>query len=179
MSFTFVADLHHYFDVHCGFAAARVDSDAKLHHRSDMDQILKAATGARSMRAIAARIGMEPSTLNRQKHDLPVRTLVAICRAFDIPVVPMFVEVGYITAEEASFGVIAQALENASDAELMSETLRRMQAGKAGLVISNPIDVGGLDDDAEAAVDVSSGRRSSYGLASQRGKRKVDTEWAE
>jgi hypothetical protein len=146
---------------------------------NDMDLILKAATGARSMRAIASRIGMEPSTLNRQKNDLPVRTLVAICRAYDLPVVPMFVKVGYITAEEASSGVIAQALENASDAELMSETLRRVQAGKASRVITGPIDVSGLTDDDEENLDITSEVRSSYGRAAQRGQRKSDEPHAE
>ena len=100
------------------------------------------------MRAIAVRIGMEPSTLNRQAQgEVPVRTLVAICRAYGIAVVPMFVEVGYITADEAREGTLAAALVSASDAELMSETLRRVQAGKAAPVISEPMNVGDLTDD--------------------------------
>lgn len=139
-----------------------------------MDEILKAATGARSMRAIAQRIGMEPSTLNRQARDLPVRTLVAICRAYEIPVVPMFVKVGYITAEEASSGVIEQALADATDAELMAETLRRVQAGKASSAITDPVDVSALTDDADDNLDVTNEVRSSYGRAAQKGKRKAD-----
>lgn len=146
---------------------------------NDMDLILKAATGARSMRAIATRIGMEPSTLNRQLRDLPVRTLVAICRAYGIPVVPMFVKVGYITAEEASSGMLEQALANASDAELMAETLKRVQAGKASSAITGPIDVGALDEDADHNLDVTNEVRSSYGRAAQKGPRKADQPFAE
>jgi len=123
-----------------------------MHHdervEDDIKTLLLTATGERSMRAIAVRIGMEPSTLNRQaQKDLPVRTLVAICRAYGIAVVPMFVEVGYITADEAREGTLAAALVSASDAELMSETLRRVQAGKATPVISEPMNVGDLTDD--------------------------------
>jgi len=146
---------------------------------NEMDQILKAATGARSMRAIATRIGMEPSTLNRQARDLPVRTLVAICRAYDIPVVPMFVKVGYITAEEASSGVIEQALESASDAELMAETLKRVQAGKASRVITGPIDVSALSQDDEADFDVTSEVRTAYDRAAHKGPRKADVPYAD
>jgi hypothetical protein len=114
----------------------------------EMKTLLLTATGERSMRAIAVRLGMEPSTLNRQAQgDMPVRTLVAICRAYGIAVVPMFVEVGYITADEAREGTIAAALETASDAELMSETLRRVQAGKASRAITAPMNVGDLTDD--------------------------------
>jgi DNA-binding transcriptional regulator YhcF (GntR family) len=139
-----------------------------------MDQILKAATGARSLRAIATQIGMEPSTLNRQTKDLPVRTLVAICRAYGIPVVPMFVKVGYITAEEAASGMLEQALANATDAELMTETLRRVQAGKASPTITGPVDVSALTHDADDNLDVTNEVRSSYGRAAQRGPRKAD-----
>jgi hypothetical protein len=114
----------------------------------DLKTLLLTATGERSTRAIALRIGMEPSTLNRQlRADLPVRTLVTICRAYGIAVVPMFVEVGYITAEEAREGTLAAALEQASDAELMHETLKRVQAGKASATITDPVDVGRLTDD--------------------------------
>ena len=114
----------------------------------EMKTLLLTATGERSMRAIAVRIGMEPSTLNRQAQgEVPVRTLVAICRAYGIAVVPMFVEVGYITADEAREGTLAVALETASDAELMTETLRRVQAGKASKAITAPMNVGDLTDD--------------------------------
>ena len=114
----------------------------------EMKTLLLTATGERSMRAIAVRIGMEPSTLNRQAQgEVPVRTLVAICRAYGIAVVPMFVEVGYITADEAREGTLAVALETATDAELMTETLRRVQAGKASKTITAPMNVGDLTDD--------------------------------
>jgi len=124
-----------------------------MHHDGGVEDDIKTwlltATRERSMRAIAVRIGMEPSTLNRQAQggELPVRTLVAICRAYGIAIVPMFVEAGYITDAEAREGTIAAALETATDAELMTETLRRVQAGKAGAVITDPIDVGALSDD--------------------------------
>lgn len=131
-----------------------------MHHcggvDDDLNEIMKAATGERSVRAIALRVGMEPSTLTRQlRADLPVQTAVAIARAYGVPVVPLFVEVGYITGDEAREGVLAMALEQASDAELMTETLRRVQAGKASRVITAPIDVSGLSDDELRSMDVS------------------------
>ena len=123
-----------------------------MHQADDVEDDIKNwllnATRERSMRAIAVRIGMEPSTLNRQaQSELPVRTLVAICRAYGLAIVQMFVEAGYITADEAREGTVAAVLESATDAELMTETLRRVQAGKAGAVITDPIDVGALSDD--------------------------------
>lgn len=144
-----------------------------------MQDVLVAATGARSMRAIARAIGMEPSTLTRQTKNLPVQTVVAICRAYGLPVVPMFVKVGYITVEEAASGMLEQALANATDTELMAETLRRVQAGKASKIITGPIDVSAVAETADEGFDVTSEFRSAYGKAAHRGPRKADQPHAD
>lgn len=101
------------------------------------------------MRAIAQRIGMEPSTLNRQaRSEIPVQTLMTICRAYKLPLLDMFVAVGYVTPEEAEQALIENGLAQASDAQLMHETLRRVHVGEAGKFITRPLrplrPVGGL-----------------------------------
>ncbi|MFF7293153.1 hypothetical protein ACFY9N_11545 [Microbacterium sp. NPDC008134] len=92
------------------------------------------ATGSRSVRAIALRAGLEPSTLNRQltgSTNLPVETVVSICRAFDLDLADAFVAAGYITDEEANRLGARVALSAFDDLELAREIVVRIENATA------------------------------------------------
>jgi hypothetical protein len=100
------------------------------------------ASGARSIRAVARAIDMDQSTLRRQltgTNALPVETVVAICRAFRIPLADAFVAAGYITEEEAKTIGSDRSLAAATDRELTAEMVRRLNRGEAGPDITDPI----------------------------------------
>lgn len=94
------------------------------------DHIL-AATREPSVRAVARRTGIEPSTLSRQlKGAAPVSTVVAICRAYRLPFLDTFAAAGFITASEASaaFTEVPEAtLRAVPQIRLASELLRRAE----------------------------------------------------
>ncbi|ARC56036.1 hypothetical protein AS850_02975 [Frondihabitans sp. 762G35] len=141
-------------------------------------RLLLGRTGQHSVRSLALAVGMEPSTLARQmRTGLPAETLIDICRHFGIEIVPMMVEGGYLTPEEAHNGDIRRALREATDHQLMLETLRRVQAGSASSEITDPIDVGGSDEDYDVSPEAL--KKSDLGLASKRGTRKVDAPHAD
>lgn len=100
----------------------------------DAEIVVLAATGAPSLRAIALRIGMFPSTLARQlRGAVPVSTTAAIARAYQLDVVDLFVQVGYLTADEArSRPLPGGGLSWVSDEQLAEEVLRRMADSSEG-----------------------------------------------
>lgn len=59
----------------------------------------------------------------------------------------MYFEVGCATAGEPREGTLVAVPRQASDAELMHEPLKRVQAGKASPTTTNPVDVGRLTND--------------------------------
>lgn len=95
---------------------------------SDAEAIIRAATGAPSLRAIALRIGMLPPTLGRQlRGTVPVATTAAIARAYQLDVIDLFVQIGYLTVEEARSRPLPDGgLDWVSDEQLAEEVLRRM-----------------------------------------------------
>lgn len=116
-----------------------------------MDNRLKAyldrATGGKSLRSIAAEVGMEQSTLSRQlSGEVKVQTVVEICRAFKLPMVEAFVAAGFITQDEAGSMEVESALRAATDRQLIMELLRRVDAKEAGPEITEPLDESVLDD---------------------------------
>lgn len=116
-----------------------------------MNNSLKAyldrATGGKSLRSIAAEVGMEQSTLSRQlSGEVKVQTVVEICRAFKLPMVEAFVAAGFITQDEAGSMEVESALRAATDRQLIMELLRRVDAKEAGPEITEPVDESVLDD---------------------------------
>lgn len=107
-----------------------------------MTDYFLARTGEKSARAIAARTGIDPSVMNRQlngSNELKVQTVVAIARAYSLSIGELFAEVGFITPLEASLLGIQQALEAATEEQLLSEMLRRVAQGKASSVLTGPV----------------------------------------
>jgi transcriptional regulator with XRE-family HTH domain len=108
-----------------------------------------AKTGERSVRAIAEKAGLDQSTLNRQlngTNGLRVETVVAICRAYDLDILDVFVAVGFITEEESREFASHASLSDISDLELSKEMLRRVAAGSATTAITEPAPEALIDD---------------------------------
>lgn len=83
-------------------------------------------TGEPSVRSLALETGIEPSTLARQlgSGDAKVQTVVAICRHFNLQMLPAFVAAGYITEDEAQT-ITSFNIHSLTDRELAEEILRR------------------------------------------------------
>lgn len=108
---------------------------------------LKRITGEKSVRAIALRIGVAPTTIGRQiESELRPELLVRICREYGIPVLPELVAIGFITESEAKFMTGANALVTATDEQLAKEILRRVQDSSATSTLTEPMDVDSLSD---------------------------------
>lgn len=98
----------------------------------DFASYLLEKTGAPSLRAVAFRSGIEPSTLNRQlKAEPKAGTVVAICRAYGLSVNEAFTAAGFITEDEAVVMGVDAALRQATGAELARELLRRASEREA------------------------------------------------
>lgn len=90
---------------------------------------LHGITGERSMRAIALRTGMDPSTLSRQlASGLKPDTLAAIARAYGQSPISALIAAGFYTADEARQAGRDIALAEVSTPELLRELLRRAEA---------------------------------------------------
>lgn len=109
---------------------------------NNMTEYFKALTSEPSVRAIAARAELDPSTTDRQlsgRNELKVRTVVDIARAYGLPLGDLFVAVGFITEAEAATLGIEQALEVATEEQLLHEMLRRVADGRASEVLTEPV----------------------------------------
>lgn len=118
--------------------------DAEVPHDEVMNEELRAylhqVTGGDSLRAIAARSGLDPSTLSRQlSGEVKAPTIVAICRAYDAPVVPAFLAAGFVQPGDVEPLNARGALMSATDRELVGEILRRLQNGTAGADLTDPV----------------------------------------
>lgn len=115
----------------------------KLSHvPNDLAAYFRTLTNERSVRAIALRAGLDPSTANRQlngQSTLTIETVVAICRAYDLDFAEVFVAVGFITEAEARSFSRKFALSQIPDAELTREIVRRLDAGRASAVLTEPV----------------------------------------
>lgn len=130
----------------------------------DLTDYFTTATGERSVRAIAQRAQIDPSTLNRQlkgKTSLTVETVVAICRAFGLDFAETFVSVGFITEVEARNFSAAFSLSEYTDRELTREMVRRLDRGEATSALTEPITADEIEHALEGDVR---GRRDDYGL---------------
>ena len=108
-----------------------------------------------SLRPVALKANMEPSTLGRQLDGtLKVETVVAIARAYDAPLLHAFVAAGFISQDEANDAAALSTLTSASDRQLAEEILRRViEAEEMHPELTNPLtmhesdDVSGLPED--------------------------------
>ncbi|WP_182359408.1 hypothetical protein [Tomitella gaofuii] len=86
------------------------------------------ATQGDSGRALAAKAGVEQSALRRRRKNGTVTPgdIIAIARAYQLPVVDALVETGFITRDEALYSGARAAVADVSDVELSREFLRRL-----------------------------------------------------
>jgi transcriptional regulator with XRE-family HTH domain len=103
---------------------------AKLMHMNNFRAWLTTRTSGTG-RSIAERAGLDPSTLSRQlSKDKPsAQTIVAICRAFDLPLLEGFVAAGFITDEEADYAGQQAHLGAVPSVLLAEELSRRAKTG--------------------------------------------------
>lgn len=109
---------------------------------------MRGTVGDNTRNAVADRAGIVQSTLNRQidKGVLRPETVVAIARAYGVPILPGLVACGLITEHEAAIKArsdsILEALAKADDADLVREVLRRIEQDGAALhtMLDEPLD---------------------------------------
>lgn len=119
---------------------------------TDASEYLKQLTGEKSVRAIALRIGVAPTTIGRQiEAELRPELVVKICRQYGRPVLPELVAIGFITENEAMHTAMTSALAAATDEQLAQEILDRVRGNTASALLTEPIsteqsNVARLDD---------------------------------
>lgn len=131
--------------------------------RDNLSDYFLNATGERSVREMAAKTGIEQTTLNRQlkgSTGLRIETVVALCRTYRLDLADTFVDVGFITEEEASRLAARVMLSSIPDAELTREIVRRLEAGEAGAELTEPIST-------ESPIDMTSRRRANVAAPQQ------------
>jgi hypothetical protein len=128
-----------------------------MHQAEFVNEELKAhlaqQTHKASWRSIALRSGLEPSTFTRQLDgEVKVQTVVSICRAYSLPLLPAFVAAGFITLPESEEMAGYSALLALSDRSLVEEMLRRVieaeESGESRPELTEPVR---LDDEDEFA----------------------------
>lgn len=126
------------------------------------------STGRKSVRAIAEDIGMTHTTVGSHlKAEVPnVETVLKVVRHYELALVPTFVAAGYITEEEARQFSGPFRIEDISDLELSKEMLRRVAAGTASTVITQPPTEQVIDDVLRSVEDArAQGKKSEYDVA--------------
>lgn len=108
---------------------------------------MRGVAGGDTRNAIAERAGLVQSTLNRQigRGELRPESVVAIARAYGVPILPGLVACGLITEQEAAIKArsdsILEALAKADDADLVREVLRRIEQDVAAYaMLDEPLD---------------------------------------
>jgi transcriptional regulator with XRE-family HTH domain len=136
---------------------------------NDLETYFQSATGERSTRAMAQRAGLTQSTVSRQlrgENALTVQTVVALCRAYSLNYADVFVEVGFLTEEEAKNFSGPARLADVPEQDLLVEMLRRVNEGTASRAATTPLDEGVLDDVLRSVEDArENGKQSDYGTA--------------
>jgi hypothetical protein len=91
--------------------------------------------------AVARKLGMVATTYARQvEGNMPVATVVKLCRKYSIPMLDAFVAAGFITSAEADVIGRSRGLRDATDHELALETLRRVEQGTASAALTESAD---------------------------------------
>ena len=109
---------------------------------------MRGVVGDDTRNAVAERAGVVQPTLNRQiaRGQLKPEIVVAIARAYGVPILPGLVACGLITEQDAAIKArsdsILEALAKADDADLVREVLRRIEQDGAALhtMLDEPLD---------------------------------------
>lgn len=102
---------------------------------------LKALTGERSLRAIALRAGIEPSTLTRQiSSGIRAETVIEISRHYEISPIHALVTLGFLTESELALAANKESLSAANEEELAEEILVRVRSKQAAPAPTTPFD---------------------------------------
>lgn len=104
-------------------------------------EYLNGATDGASYRTMGGKLGMIHTTLRKQLlgDDTPASTVVGLCRAYGLPLAPAFVAAGFITEEEARTFSGPLTLATVPEIEIAKEMLRRVAAGKATSISTEPL----------------------------------------
>lgn len=134
----------------------------------ELESYVLSATKERSIRAIAAAVGMTHTTLaNHLRADVPdIETVLKVARHYGLEFVPLFLAAGYITPAEAEQFRGPVRLSDLSDLELSKEMLRRVAMGSASSDITEPPAEQVIDDVLREVEDArTEGRQSRWDLA--------------
>lgn len=150
----------------------------------DLVEYFRTVTKERSVRAIAMRAGLDQSTLNRQltgTTSLTVETVVAIARAYSLDFAEAFVEVGFITEDEARKFSRRFALSGYSDQDLTREIVRRLDHGTASTDLTEPVPPALVDEVlAEDSIPyIGHVTETPERIAADKRKKKIDEPHAE
>jgi transcriptional regulator with XRE-family HTH domain len=98
-------------------------------------------SGGDSGRQVAARAGIVQATLSRQllNDNLTPENVVAIARAYKVPVLEGLVAIGLIRESDIASMSAREALRGATDEDLTAEVLRRIREGSAAAPLTEPI----------------------------------------
>lgn len=147
----------------------------------DSNEWLASVVGDDSLNAVSLKSGLPNPTLYRQqaKGVLSPEVVVAVARAYGVPVLPGLIACGLITKEEAGAGVAPiskiEALRLVTDKELSQEVLRRMSSGSDD---DHPLLTAPLDE-SHPAVQEMAQEPDFYTLAANRDDDLTDRErWA-
>lgn len=102
-----------------------------LHHcNMSINRWIEKIAGTDVRRRIAAHVGMEQSTLNRQmaSGEPAPETVVRIARAYGASPVEGLTILGLINESEVQRAAAMAALESASDQDIVAEVLRRLES---------------------------------------------------
>ncbi|PPF56053.1 hypothetical protein C5B94_03800 [Clavibacter michiganensis] len=113
------------------------------------ESFLRAYLLGDSANEVARKLGMQQTTWSRQlKGNMPISTVVQLCRVYSIPMLDAFVAAGYITDTEAEVIGRSRGLRNASERELLAEMMRRVEAGTATATLTEPVTQDVIDESA-------------------------------
>jgi hypothetical protein len=98
---------------------------------------------------IARKLGMQQTTWSRQlQGNMPIGTVVRLCRVYSIPMLDAFVAAGFITDTEADVIGRSRGLRNATERELLAEMMRRVEDGTATAALTEPVAQDVIDESA-------------------------------
>jgi transcriptional regulator with XRE-family HTH domain len=94
-----------------------------------------------SANEIARKLGMQQTTWSRQlQGNMPIGTVVRLCRVYSIPMLDAFVAAGFITDTEAEVMGRSRGLRQATERELLAEMMRRVENGTATAALTEPVE---------------------------------------
>ncbi|RII98984.1 hypothetical protein [Clavibacter michiganensis] len=133
-------------------------SEAKMHHTGPvmetLEEFFRPYLNGDSGHEVGRKLGMTNTTVTRQmKGNMPVRTVVKLCRAYAIPMLDAFVAAGYITEAEADVMGRTRGLRAATERELVQEMMRRVVDGDTTATSTEPVGQDIIDASARLATD--------------------------